>query len=145
MTSCQQIFTSLSFFQLITNLEQSGSWILDAQYVKLTFSKIVTFYLAKTENRTKKSPTQLSHCCFKQSYYLKMLKNADFLQKNADISKIKWVLVLKDRREGVVILLSPSQNKPLTSPPRLGLSWCDQSFLDMSSAPLKSNEKYLRS
>ena len=32
--------------------------------VKLTFSLIVIFYLTKTENRTKKSPTQLSHYCF---------------------------------------------------------------------------------
>ena len=36
---------------------------------------------------TKKSPTQPSHYCFEQRYY--------FLQKNADIGKIKGVLVLK--------------------------------------------------
>ena len=33
-------------------------------YIKLTFSLIVTFYLTKTENRTKKSITQLSGYCF---------------------------------------------------------------------------------
>ena len=31
--------------------------------VKLTFSLIATFYLTKTENRTKTSLTQLSHRC----------------------------------------------------------------------------------
>ena len=39
----------------MAKLELSGSWILDAQSVKLTFSLIVTFYLTKTENRIKKS------------------------------------------------------------------------------------------
>ena len=48
----------------MVNLEQSESWIPDALSVKLTFSLKVTFYLTKTENRTKKSLTQLSHYCF---------------------------------------------------------------------------------
>ena len=48
------------------------------------FSAVVTFFLAKTENRTKKSLTQFSHYCFE--YWT---KNANFLQKNADISKTK--------------------------------------------------------
>ena len=39
--------------------------IRNAKPIKLTFSLTVTFYLAKTENRTKKSLTQLSHYCFK--------------------------------------------------------------------------------
>ena len=30
---------------------------------------IVTFYLTKTENRTKKSLTQLSYYCFESRYY----------------------------------------------------------------------------
>ena len=50
--SCRQIVTSLSLFRFMANLEQSGSRILDAQSVKLTFSLIATFYLKKTENRT---------------------------------------------------------------------------------------------
>ena len=33
------------------------------------FSLIVTFYLTKTENKTKKSLTQLSHYFFEQRYY----------------------------------------------------------------------------
>ena len=72
-------------------------------------------------------------------------KNADFLQRNADISKINRVLVLKgiffettsrcvltyqtqvssiiltSFGQGVILPLSPSQNGPLKSPPRLGL------------------------
>ena len=64
MTSCQQMMRSLSFFQFMANLEQSGSPIPVAQSVKLTFLLKVTFHLTKTENRAKKSLTQLSHCCF---------------------------------------------------------------------------------
>ena len=60
MTSCRKIVTSLSSFQFMANLEQSGGWIPDAESTKLIFSLIVTFYLTKTENRTKKSLTQLS-------------------------------------------------------------------------------------
>ena len=58
ITSCRKIAMSLPFFQFTANLEQSGSRIPDAQTVKLIFSLIVTFYLTKTENRTKKSVTQ---------------------------------------------------------------------------------------
>ena len=49
---------------VIVTLEQSGSGIPNAWSVKLIFSLIVTFYLTKTENRTKKSLAQLSHYCF---------------------------------------------------------------------------------
>ena len=59
--SCQQIVTSLSLFQFMANLEQSGNQILNAWSVKFTFSLTVTFYLTKSENITK---TQLSHYCF---------------------------------------------------------------------------------
>ena len=59
-----EIVTSLSFFQFTVNLEQSGNRIPDAYPVKLIFLLIVTFYLSKTENRIKKSLTQLSHYCF---------------------------------------------------------------------------------
>ena len=57
MTSCQKIVTSFLFFQFTVNLEQSGSRIPEAEFVKLIFSLIVIFYLTKTENRTKKSLT----------------------------------------------------------------------------------------
>ena len=54
MTSCWKIVTTLPFFQFTANLEQSENRIPDAQSVKLIFSLMVTFYLRKTENRTKK-------------------------------------------------------------------------------------------
>ena len=57
------------------NLEQSGSGIPDAWFLKLTFSLLLTLYLTKTENRTKKSSTQLSHFVL------------IFLRKNADIRR----------------------------------------------------------
>ena len=65
MTSCRQIVTSLSFFQFMTNSKQSVGGNQDVWSVKLIFSLTVTFYLTKTENRTKKSLTQLSYYCFK--------------------------------------------------------------------------------
>ena len=36
----------------------------ETESTKVMFSVKVTFWLTKTENRTKKSPTQLSHYCF---------------------------------------------------------------------------------
>ena len=54
----------------MANLEQSGSRRLDVYSVKLTKTKSKPkISLTKTENRTKKSPTQLSHYCFEQRYY----------------------------------------------------------------------------
>ena len=54
----------IAIFQFTANLEQSGSRISDVQSVKCIFSLKVTFYLTKTENKTKKSLTQPSHNCF---------------------------------------------------------------------------------
>ena len=65
MTPCHEIVTSLLLFQFMANFEQSGSWSPDAYSVNLIFLLIVTFYLTKTKNRTKKSLTQLPHYCFK--------------------------------------------------------------------------------
>ena len=59
-------------------------------------SFIITFYLTKIVNRTKKSATQLPHDCFKSKGFISA-KKADLLQKNADISKTKRVLVLKGK------------------------------------------------
>ena len=64
MTLCSKIVTSLSFFQFTANLEQSRSRIPDVQSVKLIFPLIITFSLTKTENKTKKSPTEISHYYF---------------------------------------------------------------------------------
>ena len=58
------IVTSLSFFGFLANLEQSGGRIPDRESAKALLSVIVTFCLTKTENRTKKYLTQLSHYCF---------------------------------------------------------------------------------
>ena len=49
------------FFPIMANLQPSGSRILDAWFIKFTFSLIVTIYLTKLENKTKKSLTQLSY------------------------------------------------------------------------------------
>ena len=76
MTSCAKIVTSLYFFPIY--LEQFGTWIPDAQSVKLIVSLIVvTFYLTKTERRTRKSLTQLSNCCFEA-----LSKGSLFAKKN---------------------------------------------------------------
>ena len=64
MTSCRQILTSLPFFRVEANLKKSGNRIPNAWSVKLTFSLTTTFYLTKTEKRTKKSLTQHSYCGF---------------------------------------------------------------------------------
>ena len=45
-------------------LQSHPAQISDAWSIKLTFSLIVTYYLTKTKNRTKKSLTQLSYYCF---------------------------------------------------------------------------------
>ena len=64
LTSCRKTVTSLSLFGFLANLEQSGGWIPDTESAKIMFSVTVIFCLTKTENRTKKSLTQLSHYCF---------------------------------------------------------------------------------
>ena len=90
MTSCRKIVTSLSFFQFIVNLEQSGSRIPDAESAKLMFSLIVTFYLTKTKNRTKKSLTQLSQYCFELSKSTILPKNGNFLKEMLTSTKFRW-------------------------------------------------------
>ena len=67
----------------------AAKWISDAWLFLLT----ITFYLTKTENRTKKSNTALILLLWVTVLFLP--KNANFLPKNADTSKIKGVLVLK--------------------------------------------------
>ena len=63
-TSYQDIVTSMSFFQFMTNLEQSENQILDGYSLKLMFSLKKPVYLTKTENRTKKSQKVFSRYCF---------------------------------------------------------------------------------
>ena len=77
--SCQQIVTSFLFFQFVTNLEPSGSQILNV----FTFSLIITFCFTSTENRIK----PLKH----GSHNTALSKKVPVFQKNADISKINYV------------------------------------------------------
>ena len=59
MEPCQQVVASLSFFRFMANLQLLGGQTPDGWSIKFKFSLIATFYLAKPENRTKESPTQL--------------------------------------------------------------------------------------
>ena len=72
MTEYKKIVTSLPFLRFLANLEQSGSRIPDGQSMKLILSLTLTLILQKRSSNT-----------------------IYFLQKNADNSKIKRVLVLK--------------------------------------------------
>ena len=58
--------TALLFFWFTSELEQSGNRISNAGSMILTFSLGKTFILTKTENKTKKSLTQLSYCSEKR-------------------------------------------------------------------------------
>ena len=49
----------IAIFLFMSNMEGTGSRIPEAWSVKLAFSFRVTFYITKTENRTKKSLIQL--------------------------------------------------------------------------------------
>ena len=73
------------------NLEQFGGQIPDTESAKTMFLVMVTFCLIETENRTKKSLTQLSHC-FEWRYFFGQ-KTLFFCwkknKKNGDIGKIK--------------------------------------------------------
>ena len=91
--TCWKIVMSLSFSQFTANVEQSGSQIWDTYSVKLKFSLIVTFYLGKTEHRTKNF--------FQNSHTIALSKGTILAKKvlifaeNADISKVKRALALK--------------------------------------------------
>ena len=84
MTPCQQIVTLLYFFQFLANLQPSRSRIPDTWSIKLTFSLTVTFYLQHSSYTIALNKVAI--------FAKKMLI---FYTKNADISKIKWFLVLK--------------------------------------------------
>ena len=82
------------FFNFMANLEQSGSRILDAVCKSYVFinSNILSY-------KNWKQNSKISNTFFTLLLWLKVLflpKNAAFLQKNADISKIKGALVLTD-------------------------------------------------
>ena len=98
VTSRRQIMTSSSLLQKMADLEQSRARIPKAWSISPTFSLIETFYLTKTENRTKKFVIQLSYYCFwlkvlfcqKMAFFCKKKK-----KKEANISKINEILVGK--------------------------------------------------
>ena len=56
--------------------------------LKLIFLLIVTFYLTKTENRTKKSLILLSQYCFEEKYYF-CQKAPDFCKKKLPTAKLR--------------------------------------------------------
>ena len=91
MTSFYQIVT-LSFFQFIASLEQFRSWIPDGQWVKLTFSLIVTFTLQNLKTELKN--LELNSRIIILGKDTIFAKNVKFLPKNAEISKISEILVL---------------------------------------------------
>ena len=66
----------IAFFEFMANLQPSRSRIPEAWSIKLTFSLTITFDFTKTENRNKKSLTQLSYV--KVAF---LSENANFLQK----------------------------------------------------------------
>ena len=82
------IFPIDGWFGAIWNLD-FGRIVYNYYIFIYTFS-LKPLYLTKTENRTKKSPTQPSCYCFEERYYFcqKMLIFINF-------SKIKGILVLK--------------------------------------------------
>ena len=76
------------FFRFMANLQPFGSRIPDAWCMKLTFSLKKTFNFTKPENKTWKSLLSKGAIFYKKCWH--------FAKKNnADISKIKGILVLE--------------------------------------------------
>ena len=88
MASCQQVMMSLSFYQFMANLEQSGGWILDAWCIKLVFSLIVSFTLQKLKKELK----NLEH-----SSNIIVLSKGTIFAKNADFFAKKMLTSAKLR------------------------------------------------
>ena len=73
----------------MSNLEQSRSRISDAYPANFTYFLIVTVYLTKNENRTKKSQTHFSHYVLsKGAIFAK--KNTNIFQKMLTSAKLRW-------------------------------------------------------
>ena len=118
LTLCRQIVTSWSFFQFMANLEQSGSRIPDAWSVKFKFSIIETFNLTKSENRTKKSLTQLSYW----KRFIFWNNKCVYIRTKFQVSSIILKSVRQRGRGGAGGgNLPPPQSQPLKSPLRLKL------------------------
>ena len=91
MTPCQKSAMQLSFFQFLAILEQSGTRIPNAESYVLINNNPLS-YKNRKENQ-KVSNTAINYALSKGTSFAK--KNPEFLEKNADISKIKEILVLK--------------------------------------------------
>ena len=72
MASCWEIVTSLSFFQFMTNWEQSGSRIPNAYSVKLIFSLTAAFY-QKTADISKIKRALVLKDIFSETAYMCVL------------------------------------------------------------------------
>ena len=88
MAWCQQIMTLLSFFRLMSCLEESTSRILDAWCVILTFSLTVIFYLIKKKKIEIRSHT------IALGKGTAFAKTVEFFQEHVNIIEIKGLLVL---------------------------------------------------
>ena len=88
MKSCQKIVTSLSFSGFLANLEQSVGRIPDTEPVKVNVfnkSNLLSYKIWKHNYK-------ISNTALTLLLWVKVLfwtKNANFLQKDADITKIK--------------------------------------------------------
>ena len=135
MRSCQQIVTSLLFFGFMANLELSGSSIQDAESVKLTFSLKITFYLTKTEKELKNFQHS-SHTIALSKGIIFAKKTLIFCTKmlTSAILNLCVYLCTKFQVSSIIITSfkqegnftppptpTTPRNKPLKSPPRLGL------------------------
>ena len=89
--SCKVIVISPIYAQSGSIRKPDSRRIVCKTYI---FINSNVFHLTKTKNRAKRYVTQLSHYCYEQRYYF-CQKLQIFRKKNADISKIKMVLVLK--------------------------------------------------
>ena len=80
----------------MAKLEQSGSRILNAWSVILTFSIIIIFILQKLKTELKNLEHSSHTIALSIGTIFTTIFNYFCKQKNADISKIKGALVLKD-------------------------------------------------
>ena len=80
--------TSLSFFFIYGQFGAIRKPDSERIVYKLIFPLTVTFYLTKTENRTKMSLTQFSNYWFEQKFYFGQ-KNAVFLQKKLTSAELR--------------------------------------------------------
>ena len=129
------IFPNYGHFEAIRKSD-SGRIVL-----KPTFSLIISFYLTKTESRTKKSRTQLSDYCFEQKYQF-FSKEMLIFGKIEKASVLKGIfsetticVYLRTKFEVSNIILTsfrqgeggspppPPESESLKSPPRLELKY----------------------